>query len=142
MNGDSRGKELPNKKLHLDSAPPTPKAKPNLSSASFKRKAAMDHSNAKSAAANTQKVRKIVNGHRSPQTSDSSTDGPALALSWRQSVDMAHKFRRYYDRYVKLYNELAESQEPPSQTRREELMKMHRTLEEMKRQINSGSLGT
>ena len=144
MNGDARGNELLNKRPRLDSAPATPKTKPIVGSSALKRKAANDLNGSKSSAAAVQKVRKIpvTNGHRSPQTSDDSTDGPSLALSWRQSVDMAHKFRRYYDRYVKLYHELAESLEPPSPTKRDELMKMHRTLEEMKRQINSGTLGS
>jgi RNA polymerase II elongation factor ELL len=79
------------------------------------------------------------NGHRSPQ-SDNSSGSPPLALSWRQSVDLAKKFRQYYDKYAKLYMELSNSVEPPSQVKRDQLLSMHRKLEEMKREVRSGAL--
>jgi RNA polymerase II elongation factor ELL len=77
--------------------------------------------------------------HSPPPSTNSSTPGSPIAHSWRQSVDMATKFRRVYARYHKLYMELAEAKEAPSQGKREELMKMHRTLEKMKREINGAS---
>jgi RNA polymerase II elongation factor ELL len=92
------------------------------------------------------KVRKIngntnglTNGHRSPQ-SDNSSGSPPLALSWRQSLELAKKFRTYYDRYAKLYTELSNSVEPPSQAKRDQLLNMHRKLEEMKKEVRSGAL--
>jgi RNA polymerase II elongation factor ELL len=80
-----------------------------------------------------------TNGHRSPN-SDESSGSPPLALSWRQSLDLAKKFRQYYDRYAKLYMELSTSVEPPSREKREQLLSMHRKLEEMKREVRSGAL--
>jgi RNA polymerase II elongation factor ELL len=93
------------------------------------------------------KVRKVngnttngpMNGHRSPQ-SDNSSGSPPLALSWRQSVELAKKFRTYYEKYAKLYTELSNSVEPPSQAKRDQLLNMHRKLEEMKREVRSGAL--
>jgi RNA polymerase II elongation factor ELL len=79
------------------------------------------------------------NGHRSPQ-SDNSSGSPPLALSWRQSVELAKKFRTYYEKYAKLYTELSNSVEPPSQAKRDQLLSMHRKLEEMKREVRSGAL--
>ncbi|KAF2417434.1 hypothetical protein EJ08DRAFT_703410 [Tothia fuscella] len=81
----------------------------------------------------------ITNGHRSPP-SDNSSGSPPLALSWRQSIDLAKKFRQYYDRYAKLYMELSNSAEPPSQAKRDQLLNMHRKLEEMKKEVRSGAL--
>jgi RNA polymerase II elongation factor ELL len=80
-----------------------------------------------------------MNGHRSPQ-SDNSSGSPPLALSWRQSVELAKKFRTYYEKYAKLYTELSNSIEPPSQAKRDQLLSMHRKLEEMKREVRSGAL--
>lgn len=79
------------------------------------------------------------NGHVSPD-SDSSESNQPLALSWRQSLEMARKFNQYYLRYKKLYTELSQSSEPPSEKKREELLEMHRRLEKMKREVNNGQL--
>jgi RNA polymerase II elongation factor ELL len=92
------------------------------------------------------KVRKVngninglTNGHRSPP-SDNSSGSPPLALSWRQSVELAKKFRTYYEKYAKLYTELSNSVDPPSQIKRDQLLNMHRKLEEMKKEVRSGAL--
>lgn len=73
----------------------------------------------------------------SPQ-SDTSTS-PPLQLSFRQTVELSQKFQRYYERYEKLYWQLYEADKAPSKTQREELMKMHTKLEEMKREIKAGA---
>ncbi|OCL02008.1 hypothetical protein AOQ84DRAFT_305585 [Glonium stellatum] len=73
----------------------------------------------------------------SPQ-SDTSTS-PPLQLSFRQTVELSQKFQRYYERYEKLYWQLYEADKAPSETQREELMKMHTKLEEMKREIKAGA---
>jgi RNA polymerase II elongation factor ELL len=88
-----------------------------------------------------------INGHThrhaSPgNDSDSSTSsgGAPLTLSWRQSLEMARKFNLYYQTYKKLYLELSQSVEPPSEKKREELLEMHKRLERMKREVNNGAL--
>ncbi|KIW02196.1 hypothetical protein, variant [Verruconis gallopava] len=84
-------------------------------------------------------VHHVSNGHASSD-SESSSSSPPLALSWRQSLEMARKFNIYYQRYKKLYMEISQSAEPPSEKRREELLEMHRRLERMKREVNNGAL--
>jgi len=83
-----------------------------------------------------------ANGRVSPGDSDSSSSsgGPPLRLSWRQSLDMARKFNIYYERYKKLYIELSESDTPPTEKKREELLEMHKRLEKMKRDVHNGAL--
>jgi RNA polymerase II elongation factor ELL len=83
-----------------------------------------------------------THGHISPGDSDSSTSSGSapLTLSWRQSLAMARKFQDYYQKYKKLYLELSNSVEPPSEEEREDLLKMHKVLEKMKRDINNGAL--
>jgi RNA polymerase II elongation factor ELL len=80
--------------------------------------------------------------HASPADSDSSTSSGSapIPLSWRQSLEMARKFNIYYQKYKKLYLELSQSVEPPSEKKREELLEMHKRLERMKREVNSGAL--
>ncbi|KAF2093455.1 hypothetical protein NA57DRAFT_81382 [Rhizodiscina lignyota] len=74
-----------------------------------------------------------------PATSSSSqSPSPPLTLSWRQQLDLAQKFKRYYERYEKLWHQLADSPTPPSEQAREELMRMHERLGEMKREIAGG----
>jgi RNA polymerase II elongation factor ELL len=53
---------------------------------------------------------------------------------------MARKFNLYYQTYKKLYLELSQSVEPPSEKKREELLEMHKRLERMKREVNNGAL--
>jgi RNA polymerase II elongation factor ELL len=87
----------------------------------------------------TNGINSRANGHISPDSDSSSTSQP-LALSWRQSLEMARKFNIYYQRYKKLYMELSQSAEPPSEKKREELLEMHRRLERMKKEVNNGAL--
>lgn len=80
-------------------------------------------------------------GHHSPETSDSSQErSPPMKLSWKQSVDLAKRFKTYYDKYKLLHEELASSDLPPSEKKRMELISMRETLERMKRQVREGVL--
>ncbi|OCK77539.1 hypothetical protein K432DRAFT_304011 [Lepidopterella palustris CBS 459.81] len=77
------------------------------------------------------------NSSSSPQSD--STTSPMLQLSFRQTVELSQKFQRYYKRYEELYWQLYEADVPPDEKRRDELMRMHRKLEEMKREIKAGA---
>ncbi|KAE9987169.1 hypothetical protein EG328_003638 [Venturia inaequalis] len=80
-------------------------------------------------------------GHHSPETSDSSQErSPPMKLSWKQSLDLAKRFKTYYDKYKLLHEELAGSDLPPSEKKRMELISMRDTLERMKRQVREGVL--
>lgn len=80
-------------------------------------------------------------GHHSPETSDSSQErSPPMKLSWKQSLDLAKRFKTYYDKYKLLHEELASSDLPPSEKKRMELISMRDTLERMKRQVREGVL--
>jgi RNA polymerase II elongation factor ELL len=73
--------------------------------------------------------------NHSPSSSTDSSNSEPLRLSWRQTMRLAQQFREYYARYRDLYSSLADAVEPPSDTKRAELLKMHRKLEEMKREL-------
>lgn len=88
---------------------------------------------------NSQYTPSSVGRHASSPTYDDDSTSPPISLSYRQTLDLAQKFKRYYERYEKLYVELSNARDPPSDQKREELMKMHRKLEEMKRDIKTGA---
>jgi RNA polymerase II elongation factor ELL len=105
-----------------------------------------------SSSATSTKVRKVNNidtsraarypqsTHISPGDSSSSQTSPTLpSLSFRQTVELSQKFQRYYKKYEALYWKLTESATPPSQPQRDDLLKMHKKLEEMKREIKTGA---
>ncbi|KAK7181881.1 hypothetical protein DPSP01_009477 [Paraphaeosphaeria sporulosa] len=76
----------------------------------------------------------------SPGDSSSSQTSPTVpSLSFRQTVELSQKFQRYYKKYEALYWQLTESATPPSQAQRDDLLKMHKKLEEMKREIKAGA---
>jgi RNA polymerase II elongation factor ELL len=80
-------------------------------------------------------------GHHSPETSDSSTErSPPMKLSWKQSLDLAKRFKTYYDKYKRLHEELASSDVAPSEGKRKELINMRERLERMKSQVREGVL--
>lgn len=137
-NGPSSRPATSNKRPHIDS---------QSSSSSEERPIKVNKPlPARSAPASSGKVNGVnghTNGrHTSPTGSDSSSSsgGPPLTLSWRQSLEMARKFKIYYQRYKKLYLELSESETPPSDKKREELMEMHKRLEKMKKDVYDGAL--
>ncbi|KAF2494226.1 hypothetical protein BU16DRAFT_528367 [Lophium mytilinum] len=120
------------------------------SAQSLKRKTAdtdmSDISRTHTPMASGSKVRKVNNidtaaasryNAASPQSD--TTTSPPLALSYRQTIELSQKFERYYKKYEQLYFQLAEDTKPPSDDQRDSLMKMHRKLEEMKREIKAGA---
>lgn len=76
----------------------------------------------------------------SPGDSSSSQTSPTSSLSFRQTVELSQKFQKYYKKYEALYWQLTESTTPPSQAQRDDLLKMHKKLEEMKREIKAGAI--
>ncbi|KAF2450626.1 hypothetical protein P171DRAFT_426951 [Karstenula rhodostoma CBS 690.94] len=109
-------------------------------------------SDASSSSTPSTKVRKVSNidtvrASRYPQStqispgdSSSSQTSPTVpSLSFRQTVELSQKFQRYYKKYEALYWKLTESATPPSQSQRDDLLKMHKKLEEMKREIKAGA---
>ncbi|CAI6339490.1 unnamed protein product [Periconia digitata] len=80
------------------------------------------------------------NSQISPSDSSSSQTSPSIAnLSFRQTVELSQKFQRYYKKYEDLYWQLSESEVAPTDAQRNELLKMHKKLEEMKREIKAGA---
>lgn len=76
----------------------------------------------------------------SPSNSSSSTTSPSIpSLSFRQTVELSQKFQKYYKKYETLYWKLAEADTSPSDSQRNELLNMHKKLEEMKREIKAGA---
>jgi RNA polymerase II elongation factor ELL len=61
------------------------------------------------------------------------------SLSFRQTVELSQRFQKYYKRYEELYWQLTESVKPPTEAQRNDLLKMHKKLEEMKREIKAGA---
>ncbi|KAF2112021.1 hypothetical protein BDV96DRAFT_165172 [Lophiotrema nucula] len=80
------------------------------------------------------------NNQISPGDSSSSTTSPTVPhLSFRQTVELSQKFQKYYKKYEELYWQLAEADKSPTQRERDNLMTMHKKLEEMKREIKAGA---
>jgi RNA polymerase II elongation factor ELL len=76
----------------------------------------------------------------SPGASSASTTSPSVpSLSFRQTVELSQKFQKYYKKYEDLYWQLTESESAPTEAQRNDLLKMHKKLEEMKREIKSGA---
>ncbi|KAL5119747.1 hypothetical protein ACEQ8H_002353 [Pleosporales sp. CAS-2024a] len=80
------------------------------------------------------------NAQASPCASSSSTTSPTIpSLSFRQTVELSQRFQKYYKKYEELYWQLTESDKSPTETQRNDLLKMHKKLEEMKREIKHGA---
>ncbi|KAJ4366339.1 hypothetical protein N0V83_007975 [Neocucurbitaria cava] len=160
IDSDIHNHSLPVKKAHMDRA--TPNHTPShtngrlngstpSSSSSLKRKS--DESSSSNTPTTAQKVRKVANidtglasryHHNNPQASpgasSSSTTSPSMpSLSFRQTVELSQKFQKYYKKYEELYWQLTESEKPPTDAQRNDLLKMHKKLEEMKREIKAGA---
>jgi RNA polymerase II elongation factor ELL len=150
------------KKPHIDRASPsyTPShtngrlnGSTPSSSCSLKRKSDdSSSSNTPSAASKTRKITNLDTGlasryHNnnpqvSPGASSTSTTSPSLpSLSFRQTVELSQRFQKYYKKYEELYWQLADSEKAPTDAQRTDLLKMHKKLEEMKREIKSGAGG-
>ncbi|KAI0574107.1 hypothetical protein TUN199_08575 [Pyrenophora tritici-repentis] len=121
------------------------------STSSLKRKS--DDSSSSNTPTTAPKVRKVTkidtglasryhhnNPRASPGASSSSTTSPSMpSLSFRQTVELSQKFQRYYKKYEELYWQLTEAEKPPTEAQRNDLLKMHKKLEEMKREIKAGA---
>lgn len=118
---------------------------------SLKRKS--DDSSSSNTPSTAPKVRKVANidtglasryhhnnPRASPGASSSSTTSPSMpSLSFRQTVELSQKFQKYYKKYEELYWQLTEAEKPPTEAQRNDLLKMHKKLEEMKREIKAGA---
>lgn len=121
------------------------------STASFKRKS--DDSSTSNTPTTAPKARKVTSinvglasrynrhdSHPSPGDSSSSTTSPTIpSLSFRQTVELSQRFQKYYAKYEELYWRLTEATSPPTEAQRNDLLKMHKKLEEMKREIKAGA---
>jgi RNA polymerase II elongation factor ELL len=80
------------------------------------------------------------NAQASPGASSSSTTSPTIpSLSFRQTVELSQRFQKYYKKYEELYWQLTESPKAPTEAQRNDLLQMHKKLEEMKREIKAGA---
>ncbi|RYO13165.1 hypothetical protein AA0111_g12312 [Alternaria arborescens] len=121
------------------------------STSSVKRKS--DDSSSSNTPSTASKVRKVANidtglasryhhnnPRASPGASSTSTTSPSMpSLSFRQTVELSQKFQKYYKRYEELYWKLTEAEKPPTEAQRNDLLKMHKKLEEMKKEIKAGA---
>jgi RNA polymerase II elongation factor ELL len=81
------------------------------------------------------------NSQVSPGASSSSTTSPTIpSLSFRQTVELSQRFQKYYKKYEELYWQLTEADKAPTEAQRNDLLKMHKKLEEMKREIKAGAV--
>lgn len=160
IDSDIHNHNLAVKKPHVDRA--TPNHTPShtngrlngstpSSTASLKRKS--DESSSSNTPSTAPKVRKVTdidtslasryhnnNSQTSPGASSSSTTSPSVpSLSFRQTVELSQRFQKYYKKYEELYWQLTESDKAPSEAQRNDLLKMHKKLEEMKKEIKAGA---
>ncbi|CAO2657907.1 Nn.00g071670.m01.CDS01 [Neocucurbitaria sp. VM-36] len=160
IDSDIHNHTLALKKPHVDRA--TPNHNPShtngrlngstpSSTSSLKRKS--DESSSSNTPTTAHKVRKVANidtglasryHHNNPQASpgasSTSTTSPSMpSLSFRQTVELSQKFQKYYKKYEELYWQLTEAEKPPTDAQRNDLLKMHKKLEEMKREIKAGA---
>lgn len=162
VDSDIHNHNLAVKKPHIDRGTPnhTPShtngrlnSSTPSSTNSLKRKS--DESSSSNTPSTAPKVRKITsidtglasryhhnNPQASPGASSTSTTSPSMpSLSFRQTVELSQKFQKYYKKYEELYWKLTESEKAPTESQRNELLKMHKKLEEMKREIKAGAGG-
>jgi RNA polymerase II elongation factor ELL len=160
IDSDIHNHNLAVKKPHVDRATPnhTPahsngrlNGSTPSSTSSLKRKS--DESSSSNTPTTASKVRKVAaidtglasryhhnNPRASPGASSSSTTSPSMpSLSFRQTVELSQKFQKYYKKYEELYWQLTEAEKPPTEAQRNDLLKMHKKLEEMKREIKAGA---
>jgi RNA polymerase II elongation factor ELL len=161
IDSDIHNHNLAVKKPHIDRA--TPNHTPShtngrlngstpSSNNSLKRKS--DDSSSSNTPSTAPKVRKVTNidtgaasryhnnnSQASPGASSSSTTSPSVpSLSFRQTVELSQRFQKYYKKYEELYWQLTESDKAPTEAQRNDLLKMHKKLEEMKREIKAGAV--
>jgi RNA polymerase II elongation factor ELL len=155
IDSDIHNHNLAVKKPHVDRTPSHTNGRLNgstpSSSSSLKRKS--DDSSSSNTPSTAPKVRKVnnidtaitaryhnSNGQASPGASSSSTTSPSVpSLSFRQTVELSQRFQKYYKKYEELYWQLTEADKAPTEAQRNDLLKMHKKLEEMKREIKAGA---
>ncbi|KAF2127888.1 hypothetical protein P153DRAFT_367827 [Dothidotthia symphoricarpi CBS 119687] len=121
-------------------------------SSALKRKS--NESSSSNTPTNVSKIRKVNNidtglasryhhnnSQASPGASSTSTTSPTTSLSFRQTVELSQKFQKYYKKYEELYWQLTEAEKPPTEMQRSNLLKMHKQLDEMKKEIKAGAGG-
>lgn len=161
IGSDIHNHSLAVKKPQLDRSTPNhpssgsngrPNGSTPSSSNSLKRRS--DESSFSNMSTNTPKVRKVNNidtglasryhhnnSQASPGASSTSTTSPTTSLSFRQTVELSQKFQKYYKKYEELYWQLTEAEKPPTEMQRNSLLKMHKQLDEMKKEIKAGAGG-
>ncbi|KAF1914440.1 hypothetical protein BDU57DRAFT_454195 [Ampelomyces quisqualis] len=158
IDSDLHNHDLAAKKPHVDRATPTHtpshtngrlNGSTPSSMSSLKRKSDSSSSNTPATAPKVRKVNNIDTGiasryhnnsQASPVASSSSTTSPTIpSLSFRQTVELSQRFQKYYKKYEELYWQLTESDKSPTESQRDELLNMHKKLEEMKREIKAGA---
>ncbi|KAL1612655.1 hypothetical protein SLS60_000884 [Paraconiothyrium brasiliense] len=157
LNSDVYNHNLAVKKPHVDRSTPngTPSsasARPNGNTPSTTNSLKRRSDGSSTSSTPSTKVRKVNNidtslASRYPQStqispgdSSSSQTSPTVpSLSFRQTVELSQRFQKYYKKYEALYWKLTESATPPTQSQRDDLLKMHKKLEEMKREIKAGA---
>lgn len=110
----------------------------NTSDRSLKRKAAsldMDIRHPTLSLTNGDSSHAAKRRQASPPSSDTSSSGgsisPPLAI---KVLDQARRFKLYWSRYEKTYHEVSAMADPP-QEKVEQVLKMHKKLEDMKKEI-------
>jgi RNA polymerase II elongation factor ELL len=162
IDSDIHNHNLAVKKPHVDRATPnhTPshsngRANGSTPSSNNSLKRKSDESSSSNTPSTASKVRKVTtidtslasryqNNNKpqaSPGASSSSTTSPSVpSLSFRQTVELSQRFQKYYKKYEELYWQLTESEKAPTEAQRNDLLKMHKKLEEMKREIKAGAV--
>lgn len=82
------------------------------------------------------------NGHASVDGNDSSATGTPspTVLPFKERVNLAQDFKRKYQAYHKLHQQLTADPKPPSDAQRAKLMEMHNMLAKMKAMINASAI--
>jgi RNA polymerase II elongation factor ELL len=154
IDSDIHNHNLSAKQARMDRPTPshTPHSSTSSSSGSLKRKSDESSSSNDTPTSKIRKVNNIDTGlasrypvHNtqiSPADSSSSVTSPTTNLSFRQTVELSQTFQKYYKKYEELYWQLAEADTAPTEAQRNSLMKMHKKLEEMKREIKAGAGGS
>ncbi|KAF2751239.1 hypothetical protein M011DRAFT_395068, partial [Sporormia fimetaria CBS 119925] len=75
----------------------------------------------------------------SPTDSSSSGASSTSQLTFRQTVERSQLFQQRYKLYEELYWKLYTSATPPTDAQRKELMRMHKQIDDMKKEIEAGS---
>ncbi|KAI8933621.1 hypothetical protein NX059_009346 [Plenodomus lindquistii] len=161
LDSDIHNHDLAVKKPHIDRSTPSHapshangRLNGSTPSSTSSRKRKTDESSSSNTPTTAPKIRKVTNidtglasryhhnnPRASPGASSSSTTSPSLpSLSFRQTVELSRRFQTYYKKYEELYWKLADATSPPTDAQRNNLLDMHKKLEEMKREIKASAV--